>query len=298
MHAGLDRRLALGPEEMARFRQALRARLARPSYPVFVAKEDDNGRLVGCIMGTVVDNRPLAVLESGYINCLLVEESSRRKQVGGALLRRTRRWMQAEGLSTAQVDVSHRNHTERRFWEREGFTDFLDHLCRDTEPAARGLVEAGVKVRQAEAGDLDAVLSLWEEMMEHHAPLDPRLRVIPGWRRYMGRATGGWLSDEACCLLVAEAGDEVIGFALGRPVGARLSLKPAPHGHVAHLCVTASWRRRGIGRALFAALREWFSSQRLSSIHVHVSHFSSVSQRFWRTLGFSDYMERLWCDLS
>jgi len=293
----LDPRLAPDSGGTDRFRKALQPMLSGRSDHVFVAQEDDDDGLLGCVIGKVVDNRPFNVLQYGYMSCFYVDEVWRGQEVGRGLFAAIRDWFKAEGLDTAQVDVSRRNTIGRRFWEKRGFTRFLDHLYRDTGSGVTRDVKSGVVVRRAEVGDLEAVLSLWEEMMEYHAPLDRRLRVFPGGRAYIARAIGYWVGDEASRLLVAEAGDGVIGFALGGLVDTGLGLKPATYGHVAHVCVTAKWRRRGIGRQLFARLRGWFQRQGLSSIHIYVSHLSPVSQCFWRNLGFEDYIERLWCDL-
>lgn len=293
----LDPRLAPGSEGTEKFRKALQPMLGKQSYPIFVAREDGGEKLLGCVIGKVVDNRPFDVPEFGYIGCFHVDEGWRGQEIGRGLFAIVYDWFKSEGLDAAQVDVSPRNAVGRRFWQKRGFAHFLDHLYRDTEPEATGVVDPSVVVRQAEVGDLEAVLSLWEEMMNYHAPLDRRLKVFPGGRGYMTQAIRFWLADEASCLLVAEAGDTVIGFALGGLVDAGLGLKPAEYGHIAHICVTARWRRRGIGRQLFARLRGWFQTKGLSSIHIYVSHFSPVSQRFWRRLGFEEYIERLWCDL-
>jgi GNAT superfamily N-acetyltransferase len=296
-HVPLDPRLAPECEGMEKFRRALRPMLGKRSYPVFVAQEDGGEKLLGCAIGKVVDNKPFAVLEYGYISCLYVDEEWHGQGIGHRLFTTIYDWFKAEGVDAVQVEVSHHNPSGRHFWEERGFTYFLDHLYRDTEPEVRRDVDSGMVIRQAELGDMGAVLLLWEEMMDYHAPLDRRLRVFPGKREYVARAIEYWLGDDASHLLVAEKGDTVLGFALGGRVDAAFGLKPATYGHIAHMCVTAERRRHGIGRQLFSRLRDWFREKGLASIHIYVSHFSPVSQQFWRALGFDDYVERLWCDL-
>lgn len=297
LHGRLDRRLAVGSQDTERFGKAVQPILGKRSYPVFVAQEDNGDGLLGCAVGRVLDNKPFAVPEYGYIGCFCVDEGWRGQGIGGELFATIRDWFKSEGLGAVQVDVSPRNRAGRRFWAKRGFANFLDHLYHAIEPEEAAVVDSAVVVRRAEVGDLEAVLSLWEEMMDYHAPLDRRLRVFPGWRGCVAQAIGYWLDGDGYCLLVAEAGDAVIGFGLGGLVDTSLGLKPATYGHIAHMCVTARWRRRGIGRQLFGRLRGWFRGKGLSSIHIYVSHFSPVSQKFWRSLGFEDYIERLWCDL-
>jgi len=293
----LDSRLASGSEGTEKFTEALQRILGKRSYPVFVAEEDDGEKLLGYGIGKVVDNKPFAVPEYGHIGCFYVDEGWHGQGIGRRLFATIHDWFKAEGLDTAQVDVPCHNPMAHSFWGRRGFTYFLDHLYRDTEPVVTGIADSGVVVRQAEISDTESVLSLWEEMMDYHAPLDRRLRVHPDGGGYMDQAIRYWPGDDASSLLVAEAGGSVIGFSLGGSVDTGLGLKPAIYGHIAHMCVTDRWRRRGIGRELFARLRDWFQKKDLSSIHIYVSHSNPVSQGFWRGLGFEDYIERLWCDL-
>ena len=296
-HGRLDPGLMPGSGHVEQFRKALRPVLGRRLHPIFVAQEDDGGRLSGCIIGRVVHNRPFAVRGYGHISCFHVNEDKRAERVGRQLFAALGEAFRAEGLEAAQVDVACHDPARRRFWLERGFTYFLDHLYRDAEPPVTGDVDSSVLARPGDVGDVDAVLSLWEEMMEYHAALDGRLKVLPEERGYVEQAIRYWAGDDASSLPVAEADGSVVGFALGGLVETALGLTAGAYGHIAHMCVTARWRRRGIGRRLFRILREWFWKKGLPSIHIYVSRFSSVSQLFWRGLGFESYIERLWCDL-
>lgn len=297
-HGRLDPGLAPGSEDLEKFRKAVQRMLGRRRHRIFVAEESRGEGLVGYAMGQIVDNRPFALPEFGYVGCLHADEAWRAQGIGRALSVTIHEWFKAEGLDVAQVDVPYRNPVAQRFWERRGFTNFLDHLWCETEAEVTAVVEDRVLVGRAQIGHVDAVLALWKEMMDYHARIDRRLRVCPDWRRHVERSVRRWLKHDDTRLLVAQVGHDVIGFALGGIVDVGLGLRPGTHGSIAHLCVEAEWRRRGVGRQLFASLRDLLQEQAVSSIHVYVSRFNSVSQSFWRSLGFEDYIERLWCDLA
>jgi ribosomal protein S18 acetylase RimI-like enzyme len=243
--------------------------LGSGSYPIFVAQGRDDKALLGCVIGKVVDNKPFAVPRFGYIGCLYVDDGWRGQELGCRLLGEAQGWFKTQGLDVSQSDVASRSPIARRFWERMGFSRFLDHLYYTDDGAVAKVEDRGVVIRAATVGDAAAVLSLWMEMMDYHARLDRRLRVSPDGSRHVGKAIEHWLLD----------------------------LKPAKYGHIAHMCVTSEWRRRGVGRQLFTALRRWLQGEGLASVHIYVSHFNPASQRFWRSLGFQDYVDRLWCDL-
>lgn len=292
-----DPRLALSSGTLERFKKRVRLMLGSASYPVFVAQRRDDEALLGCVIGKVVDNKPFAVPGFGYIGCLYVDDGWRGQEVGCRLLGEAQDWFKSQGLDVSQSDVASRSPIARRFWERMGFSRFLDHLYYSDDHAVAKVGDRGVVIRAATIGDAAAVLSLWMEMMDYHARLDSRLRVSPDGSRHVAKAIEHWLLDDTAQLLVAQARDDVVGFTLGGIVDVGLGLKPAKYGHIAHMCVTSEWRRRGVGRQLFTALRRWLQGEGLGSVHIYVSHFNPASQRFWRSLGFQDYVDRLWCDL-
>ncbi len=294
----LDPRLPPAPGNEERFTNALRSLDGSVSGVALVAEESNTEGMVGFATGKIMDNAPFASPEFGHVGCLYVDEGRRGEGTGHKLSMAVNDWFRDEGVNVAQVDVCHRNPPLKRFWEDRGFTRFLDHLYCEGGREVMTDGDPVVAVRQARAGDQDAVVSLWAEMMDYHAPIDERLRIAGNWRRYVGRATTQWLTGAETRLLVAEVGEHVVGFAVGGLVDIRLGLKPGLHGHIAHMCVNEQWRRRGVGRRLFASLRDLFREQGVSPIHVYVSPFNSVSQLFWRSLGFGDYIERLWCDLT
>jgi ribosomal protein S18 acetylase RimI-like enzyme len=292
----LDQRLAPDAGHSGRLRRTLRSRLGRGSTPVLVAEAEDGG-LAGCVVGVVVHNKPFAVQHYGYLSCLHVREGHRGAGVASSLLRGVCDWFQAHGVDVVHADSSARDAKTVSFWEARGFDRYLDHLRLSAERAVEPTEVPGVSVREARLGDSEAVIRLWGEMMEFHASIDGRLSLAPSWESEVARATKEWLRDSDTSVLVAEADDSVVGFVVGGVVEAILGLAPSVRGHVAHLCVTSEWRRRGVGRALFSSLRSWFLGRGVPSIHAFVAVLSPVSQRFWRALGFEEYIERLWYDL-
>jgi ribosomal protein S18 acetylase RimI-like enzyme len=269
---------------------------ARPRR-VFVAEDRAGAGLSGYAMGTVAENEPFSVPRYGYVACLYVGRERRDGGMGDALLEAVQGRFKQEGLEATHVDVSCRDIAAQRFWQNRGFQRFLDHLWRPADSAVCGGEDLGFVVRPAQSGDRGAVVLLWEEMMDIHAAIDSRLSIAPNWRAQMERSFRRWLGDRDNCLIVAEAADDVIGFALGGLARATLGLMPGTYGHIAHMCVSAQWRRRGVGRQLFASLRDWFVGRGVPSIHLYVSCLNPISQQFWRELGFEDYISRLWCDL-
>ncbi|MFQ6057267.1 MAG: GNAT family N-acetyltransferase [Anaerolineae bacterium] len=149
-------------------------------------------------------------------------------------------------------------------------------------------------VRRARLKDVNDILPLWEEMMRFHAALDPRLEVGPRGVDYMRQVIPDWLRSEACCVLVAEVEGHIVGYIAGRVADNPPIFRLRAYGHVSDICVAPEWRRQGIGRRLYEALREWFKDQGLSVIQLNVAHRNPASQAFWRAMGFEDYLDYMW----
>ena len=293
----LDDRLAAGSHDRERFRRRLESVLRARPGAVFVIEDGAAGGLSGWAMGTVAGNEPFSVPRYGYVSGLYASQKDGDSGMEGALLEAVEGRFTAKGVRAAQVDVPCRDIAAQRFWQDRGFQRFLDHLWRSADLAVSGDEDPGFMVRPARSGDRPAVVSLWGEMMGLHEAFDSRLSISAGWRTHVEQSFGGWLRHGDNYLTVAEGADGVVAFALGGLVQSTLGLTPGSHGHIAHMCVGSPWRRRGVGRQLFASLRDWFVGRGVLSIHLYVSCLNPVSQRFWRGLGFEDYINRLWCDL-
>jgi ribosomal protein S18 acetylase RimI-like enzyme len=153
-------------------------------------------------------------------------------------------------------------------------------------------------IRRAKPKDMDAVLDLWQEMMAYHARLDPRFLPTADSRDHFETTLQQWMMDDQQRVLVALQGDRIVGYTIGRVAENPPLFEPRFFGHVSDICVAPDWRRKGVGRRLFAALCQWFQRQGISVVQLHVAAANAVSQAFWREMGFDLYMHRMWLDLA
>jgi ribosomal protein S18 acetylase RimI-like enzyme len=154
-----------------------------------------------------------------------------------------------------------------------------------------------VVIRKATRKDAGGILPLWNEMMQYHAALDERFRPALNGEKHWAGILRDWLRDDDCCVLVADAGSQLVGYIIGMIRENPPVLLPPAYGLVSDICVAPAWRQQGIGRRLFEALKDWFRAKELSTVQLNVAHFNPVSQAFWRAVGCRDYMDRLWVGL-
>jgi ribosomal protein S18 acetylase RimI-like enzyme len=156
------------------------------------------------------------------------------------------------------------------------------------------------EVRPATPADLPEMLRLWRGMMDHHARLEPRFRPLPhpegegAWEKHVREDV---LPNETFHVLVADAGDRLVGQIIGAMNTPLPVFEPGPYAFVTDIVVDPAARRQGVGRRLFAALKAWFVAQGATHIELQVAHANPAAQAFWRDIGCSDYMDHMWYDL-
>ena len=132
-------------------------------------------------------------------------------------------------------------------------------------------------VREARAGDAEAVYALAGELAEALGDRKPRLEAIRERLREL-------LEETRARVLVAEGEDGIVG-------AASLWIKPdLGHGdtviEVPMLVVSGSARRRGVGRLLVQEIRSVAAAENVSVIELVATRENRTARDFYRSLGF------------
>ena len=154
-----------------------------------------------------------------------------------------------------------------------------------------------MEIRRATKKDIPAIAPLWQTMMDFHNALDPRFRPAANGANYWAEALDGWLEDEKCCVLVADSGQQLGGYIIGWLHQPPPVFEPDIYGFVSDICVAADFRKMGVGRNLFNALKDWLVEHKASHVELRVTVANPTSQAFWREMGCTDYMDHMWCPL-
>jgi ribosomal protein S18 acetylase RimI-like enzyme len=120
----------------------------------------------------------------------------------------------------------------------------------------------GIEIRPAGAGDVAAVLALWEHAAEPTST-------------DTADAVGALLSRDPGALLVADESGEIVGSVIAGWDGWR--------GSVYRLAVAPAQRRRGLGRRLLAAAEERLRGLGVCRMHAIVIGGDDRAVAFWQT---------------
>jgi ribosomal protein S18 acetylase RimI-like enzyme len=145
-------------------------------------------------------------------------------------------------------------------------------------------------LREAKKEDLDQILSLWQNLAELYAHLNPsgfpyKETVFQTKRKEFARAL---LDRENYLLLVAEAAQQIIGYI-------RVAIIKKPEtilkgyervGEIESFFVAKEWRDKGIGRQLFTKSIDWFKKKAVKHIFVKVMVQNKEAIAMYKHLGF------------
>src|SRR5687767_1427949 len=119
------------------------------------------------------------------------------------------------------------------------------------------------EVRPAASDDLEVLSELWLEVALFHEPFGPHLYTVAPLEEVRERVRediARSLAEDDSFYLVATTESGVVGYAVGELQRPRPGIYPwiqRTVGYVSDFGVTESARRRGVGRALLAAVEGW-----------------------------------------
>jgi ribosomal-protein-alanine N-acetyltransferase len=138
---------------------------------------------------------------------------------------------------------------------------------------------AGLCVRVAGAADLARVVEMERTSMEAPHWAETEYAAIVG----VNRGVDGVDGMVKRRLLVAEAGERLVGFAVGRVVGSG----EGSFAELESVVVAAAARRRGVGRSLCEAVIAWCREQGAAGLELEVRAGSDGAVALYAGLGFT-----------
>jgi ribosomal protein S18 acetylase RimI-like enzyme len=132
-HRVLDDRMPIAaPDGAARYASRIESSLDDSHTKVLVA--EDEGKLVGYVMGVLVDLMPETFEDErgGFLADIFVLPEQRRKRVGEALVEALRHWFLARGIDHFEWYVASTNVDGIAFWRSVGGSEVMLRMRANT----------------------------------------------------------------------------------------------------------------------------------------------------------------------
>ena len=158
---------------------------------------------------------------------------------------------------------------------------------------------AQVTIRPATPADGPGLFEHWQRARQHNVAMDRRVVHIPVSHDEFVSDFRLMLERRSSAAFVAEIAGELVGFISGSLEANQPDRLPERHATIGYLYVDERQRRNGIGRRLFEGVAAWASKQDgVSHFEMTVLTADGDAAEFWRSIGFSPFISRLWAPLS
>ncbi|MHC4706187.1 MAG: GNAT family N-acetyltransferase [Planctomycetota bacterium] len=156
------------------------------------------------------------------------------------------------------------------------------------------MMQGDYVIRKASTYDIPQIAELWRELMDFNRQFDEHWSRLETGHEGFGDFISGHISDEAFCILVAEADKDIVGYCLSDiqkcdpPI-----LKIQEYGHISNIAVTRHFQRKGIGEDLLRKTVDWFSKRGIHRIEVCAGISNKSARKFWTKMGFTTFVETM-----
>jgi ribosomal protein S18 acetylase RimI-like enzyme len=147
-----------------------------------------------------------------------------------------------------------------------------------------------IAIRTATQADLDAILVLWEEMVQYHCDVEPDIWAMNDEARgYARQYLQQMLVDENSRIFIAVDAGKVVGFMIVAKIWRSSLLNAMNHGTIHDAGVAQAARRNGVGARLLEAVETWFRAEGMQAITVGYAVNNPMSSAFWSKNGYRTY---------
>lgn len=154
-------------------------------------------------------------------------------------------------------------------------------------------------MRPATLADGPALYGQWASLLRYYASVDRRIIPAPVTERDFLAGLSDVLTRESSVAFVAEVDGDIAGFITGGLGANQPDRLPERHATVGYLWVANDYRRLGLGRQLFQAVAAWAAAlDDISHFEMPVLAADDSAAQFWKAIGFSPFIQRLWAPLN
>lgn len=149
-----------------------------------------------------------------------------------------------------------------------------------------------VKLRGCNQGDIEQIVDLWMALAYHINPMDGFYRISPDARKKYKGYLHRIFNDRNYVVFVADADEELVGFAMGRVNKSPSVVVPETVGYIENIFIKEGRRQSGIGAALCNKLLNWFKKRGIGHVELFYQIDNSGAAAFWKKMGFKTWMAK------
>jgi ribosomal protein S18 acetylase RimI-like enzyme len=147
-------------------------------------------------------------------------------------------------------------------------------------------------IRPARRVDIGQLTDVWLQLMHMHEAQDHAFALADDGLAQWQQMAYDMLDRDDTFVLVADYGGNLVGFCLGWIARNPPIYAVSDVGFISELAVAQSHRGCGVGKALVAAARRWFSRRHLMEFQLSTAVWNQTAQDFWQAVGGAPLLVR------
>lgn len=152
--------------------------------------------------------------------------------------------------------------------------------------------DTALHIRPARHADIGQLTDVWLQLMDMHQAQDMAFTLADDGLVQWQQMAYDMLDREDTFVFVAQSGAELVGFCLGWIARNPPIYAVSDVGFISEIAVAKTHQGRGMGKALVAAARRWFSRRHLLEFQLSTAVWNQNAQEFWQSVGGAPLLVR------
>lgn len=153
-----------------------------------------------------------------------------------------------------------------------------------------------MEIIDASEKHIPEITKLWMEFMYFNAEIEPfdtsGDKVLTQVETHLKNT----IKSDDSLVLVAVEDQKSVGYSISQITQRPPYFREKTLGVIYDIAITASHRRKGIGKEMLDHIKAWFKQHHIQRIEISVVTKNTIGNSFWREQGFKDYEQVLYID--
>lgn len=148
-------------------------------------------------------------------------------------------------------------------------------------------------IRKAKQEDIPQVIKLFRGIVQYHHDLDPV--YLPGSKlpRDSAKRITKLIRKRNAVLIIAEVNRRIVGYFIAEIKKSRMRVNNKI-GWISDGFVEKKFRRKDLGKDLFAFTKKWFLRKGFKRIELMVDTRNTLGIKAWQKYGFKEYQKKMY----
>ncbi|MBN2076323.1 MAG: GNAT family N-acetyltransferase [Dehalococcoidales bacterium] len=153
-----------------------------------------------------------------------------------------------------------------------------------------------MEIIEASEKHIPEITKLWMEFMYFNTDIEPfdtsGDNVLTQVETHLRKK----IASDDSLVLVAMDDQKAVGYSISKITRMPPFSRGKTIGIIYDMAITASHRRKGIGKEMLESIKAWFKERNVKRIELSVVTKNTIGNSFWKEQGFQDYEQILYID--